>query len=150
MIKSWQDFVGGCAIVAMAAAALGLGWKLPMGSLDGIGPGLMPRAVAVLLGGLGLLLVVSALMTPGEGVGGVAWRGLACLLAAIVVFAFAVRPLGLAVAAPVTLLISALASNETRWGETVMSSVALTAFCVGLFKYALNLPIPLAPWLLGY
>jgi hypothetical protein len=23
-------------------------------------------------------------------------------------------------------------------------------FCIGMFKYLLNLPIPLAPWLIGY
>jgi hypothetical protein len=28
--------------------------------------------------------------------------------------------------------------------------LVMTAFCVGLFKFALGLPIPLAPWLLGY
>jgi hypothetical protein len=32
----------------------------------------------------------------------------------------------------------------------VLFSIVLTAFCIGLFKYALNLPVPLAPWLLGY
>jgi hypothetical protein len=26
----------------------------------------------------------------------------------------------------------------------------MTVFCVVLFKYLLSLPIPLAPWLIGY
>jgi putative tricarboxylic transport membrane protein len=150
MVKSLQDLFAGVTIIAMAIAAFVLGWPLTWGSLDGIGPGLMPRAFAVLLGALGVTLAISAFVTPGARVGGVAWRGLLSLLAAIILFAFTVRPLGLAVAAPATMLLSAVASNETRWGETVLFSIVLTAFCIGLFKYALNLPIPLAPWLLGY
>jgi putative tricarboxylic transport membrane protein len=150
MVKSLQDLVAGVTIIAMAIAAFVLGWPLTWGSLDGIGPGLMPRAFAVLLGALGAMLAISAFFTPGARVGGVAWRGLLSLLAAIILFAFTIRPLGLAVAAPATMLVSAVASNETRWGETVLFSIVLTAFCIGLFKYALNLPVPLAPWLLGY
>ena len=72
------------------------------------------------------------------------------VLGAILVFAYSVRPLGLAVAAPLAILIGAFASNDTRWGETLLFSVVMTAFCIGLFKYALGLPIPLAPWLVGY
>ena len=72
------------------------------------------------------------------------------VLGAILVFAYSVRPLGLAVAAPVAILIGAFASSDTRWGETLLFSVVMTAFCIGLFKYALGLPIPLAPWLVGY
>jgi putative tricarboxylic transport membrane protein len=150
MVKSLQDLFAGVTIITMAVAAFVLGWPLSWGSLDGIGPGLMPRAFAVLLGALGATLAISAFVTPGARVGGVAWRGLLSLLAAIILFAFTIRPLGLAVAAPTTMLVSAVASSETRWGETVLFSIVLTAFCIGLFKYALNLPVPLAPWLLGY
>jgi putative tricarboxylic transport membrane protein len=150
MVKSPQDLLAGITIIAMAVTAFVLGWPLYWGSLDGIGPGLMPRAFAVLLGALGAMLAILAFVTPGARVDGVAWRGLLCLLAAIILFAFTIRPLGLAVAAPATMLVSAVASNETRWGETVLFSIVLSAFCIGLFKFALNLPVPLAPWLLGY
>lgn len=149
-IKSPQDLIAGIVVMAIAAAAFALGWPLSFGSLDGVGPGLMPRAFAVLLGALGAALAVSAFVMPGSAIGGVAWRGLGCLLAAIILFAFTVRPLGLAVAAPLTMLVSALASADTRWAETIVFSILLTLFCIGLFKYALNLPVPLAPWLLGY
>lgn len=145
-----QDLIAGCVIVATAAMALWLGWNLPIGSLDGVGPGLAPRSIAVLLGLLGVALAISSLLQPGEPFGGIAWRGLAFVLAAIVVFALTVRPLGLAIAAPLAILVSVFATNESRWSEIALFIPAMTAFCIGLFKYALNLPIPLAPWLLGY
>jgi len=77
-------------------------------------------------------------------------RGPLFVLGAVVVFGLAVRPLGLVVAGPLAIVISALASSEVRWKETILVGVVVTAFCIGLFKFALGLPIPLAPWLIGY
>ena len=47
-------------------------------------------------------------------------------------------------------IIAAFASDEVRWGETIVLGIVMTVFCIGLFKLALGLPIPLAPWLIGY
>ena len=150
LIKGPQDFVGGLLIMAISAFAIWLGSDLPIGTLGGMGPGMMPRSVAVLLGILGAALVVDSLLERSEGLGAWSLRGMFFVLGAILVFAYSVRPLGLAVAAPAAILISAFASNETRWAETLLFCIVMTAFCIGLFKYALGLPIPLAPWLLGY
>jgi len=67
-----------------------------------------------------------------------------------VAFGLTVRPLGLVVAGPLAIVIAALASNEVRWVETIVVGLLMTIICIGLFKFALGLPIPLAPWLLGY
>ena len=41
-----------------------------------------------------------------------------------------------------------------RWmiiaGELLIFAAILTAFCIGLFRYALGLALPVAPWLIGY
>jgi putative tricarboxylic transport membrane protein len=150
LIKAPQDFLGGLLIMAIAAFAVWLGRDLDSGTLGGMGPGMMPRSAAVLLGALGAALTVCALIEGGPKLEGWTLRGPFFVLLAIVVFAYAIRPLGLAVAAPLAILVSGLASNETRWGETMLFSITMTAFCVGLFKFALRLPVPLAPWLLGY
>ncbi len=71
-------------------------------------------------------------------------------LGAMVAFGLTVRPLGLVVAGPLAIVIAALASDEVRWVETIVVGLLMTAFCIGLFKFALGLPIPLAPWLIGY
>lgn len=75
---------------------------------------------------------------------------LAVILDGLAVFGLAVRPLGLAVAGPLLIVVGAFASREVRWGETLVFGALMTVFCVGLFKFALGLPIPLAPWLIGY
>ncbi len=55
-------------------------------------------------------------------------------------------PLGLIVAGPLTLVIASLASHERNWVQTLIFAAAMTAFCILLFKVALRLPIPVAPW----
>ena len=57
-------------------------------------------------------------------------RGPFFVIAAILFFAVAVRPLGLVFTSFFTILISAAASDEVRWSESMIWSAALTLFCV--------------------
>jgi putative tricarboxylic transport membrane protein len=149
-ILARQDFVGGLAIIAVAAFAYWLSSGLPGGAGGGMGPGTLPKGLSALLGVLGLLLLANSVFGKGSRLARWSIRGPLFILGSLVVFGLAVRPLGLAVAGPLAIAICALASDETRWGETAVFGVLMTAFCIGLFKFALGLPIPLAPWLLGY
>jgi putative tricarboxylic transport membrane protein len=145
-----QDFIGGIIIIAVAAFAYWLGSGLSIGSLGGMGPGLLPKALSVLLAVLGLLLLISSLREAGEQVTMGSLRGPLFVLGALVAFGLAVRPLGLVAAGPLAILVAAFGSDEVKWLETIVSSILTTVFCIALFKLALGLPIPLAPWLLGY
>ena len=149
-IRSPQDAAAGLFLMALGVIALWGSAGLSMGSLGQMGPGMWPRALAALtaLGGIGLF--VGAFFTPGAGLERWRLREPLFVLGAAVVFALTIRPLGLVVAAPAVVLIAALASRESRWIEAVIFAVVITALCAGLFKYALGLPIPLAPWLVGY
>jgi putative tricarboxylic transport membrane protein len=145
-----QDFLGGLAIIAVAGFAYWLARDLPGGAGGGMGPGTLPKGLAALLGVLGAALAVTSFLEKGPAIERWSIRGPVLILGALVVFGFAVRPLGLVVAGPLAIVIGGFASNEVRWGETLLFGVLMTAFCVVLFKLALGLPIPLAPWLLGY
>jgi len=145
-----QDFAGGLVIIGVAAFASWQGSDLSIGTLGGMGPGMLPRSLAALLGLLGALLLLDAILENGPPLGRWSIRGPVLVLAGVVAFGLTVRPLGLVVAGPLAIMIAALASDETRWGETILFGGVITAFCIGLFKFALGLPIPLAPWLLGY
>jgi putative tricarboxylic transport membrane protein len=149
-IRSPQDAAAGLFLIALAVIALWGGSSLSAGSLGQMGPGMLPRALAVMtgLGGIGLL--VGAFFVPGAGLERWHLRGPVFVLGAAVVFGLTIRPLGLAIAAPAVVLISSLASREVRWIETLVFAVVMTVLCLGLFKYLLGLPIPLAPWLIGY
>ena len=137
----------------MIAVALFAFWQaadLPIGTLGGMGPGMLPKSLAVLFGLLGALLVLGSVFEAGPPLERWSIRGPVLVALAIVAFGLTVRPLGLVVAGPVAIVIAALASEEVRWVETIVVGVLMTAICVGLFKFALGLPIPLAPWLMGY
>ncbi len=145
-----QDVLGGVVLLLVAGLALWQSAGLPAGTLGSMGAGMIPRLLAVLLAGLGLLLVISAVTGGSAPLERWTLRGPVMILGAVVLFGLSVRGLGLAVAGPLAVCVGALASPETRLRETLIFAVVLTAFCVGLFKFALGLPIPFAPWLVGY
>ena len=72
-------------------------------------------------------------------------RGPLFITAATIIFAIAVRPLGLVIASYISLVVSANATREVRWVETLVWCAVLTAFCSVLFPYGLNLPLQLWP-----
>ena len=144
-----QDFVGGLVVIAVALFAFWQAADLPIGTLGGMGPGMLPKSLAVLFGLLGVLLVLDSFLETSLPLEPWSIRGPVLVALAIVAFGLTVRPLGLVVAGPVAIVIAAFAS-EVRWIETIVVGVLMTAVCVGLFKFALGLPIPLAPWLIGY
>jgi putative tricarboxylic transport membrane protein len=143
-----QDFLGGLAVIAVAVFAYWMARNLPAGAAGGIGPGSLPKALAALLGGLGVVLLLNSFHS--ESLARWSVRGPLFVLGALVLFGLAVRPLGLVVAGPLAIAGAAFASSEVRWRETLVFGGLMTVFCIGLFKFALGLPIPLAPWLLGY
>lgn len=145
-----QDAAAGLAIMAVAAFVLWQGAELGTGTLRAIGAGMMPRVLALLFGALGLALLLSAGFGSASRLERWTLRGPILILGAVVIFGLTVRPMGLAIAGPLAILVAAAASPETRWPETLVFAVLITAFCIALFKMALGLAIPLAPWLLGY
>jgi putative tricarboxylic transport membrane protein len=95
--------------------------------------------VVVAAAGTIVVVVLAFLLTH------VAPRGPLFITAATIIFAIAVRPLGLVIASYVSLVISANATKEVRWIETLAWCAVLTAFCAILFPYGLNLPLQLWP-----
>ena len=144
-VKGPQDFIGGLVLMALAVFAL---WAC--GDLQGMrgfsfGPGTAPRMFAALLMGLGAAVALVGVVQEGAALQGLSWRGPVFVMAAILFFAFAIRPLGLIVSGLASFLISALGSHETRWLEAIVVGICLTIGCAFLFPYILGLPMPLFP-----
>ena len=126
----------------LAAFALQATAHLDAGTLRGLGPGMLPRTVAAVVGVIGLAIVARALVRRGPPLGRWPLRGPLFVSLAIVAFALTIRTVGLAVAGPLVVLVGGLASPESRPRELVVFALVMTAACVGLFRYALGLPIP--------
>ncbi|WP_322517723.1 tripartite tricarboxylate transporter TctB family protein [Rhodopseudomonas palustris] len=144
-IRGPQDFIGGLALVAVAAFALWASSDLQGMQGFSFGAGTAPRIFALLLLGTGVVLTVTAILVDGEPMAKFHWRGPLFVGLAILSFAVSIRPLGLIVSAFTTFLIAALGTPETRWKETIIVGIVLTIGCSLLFPYALGLPMPLYP-----
>jgi putative tricarboxylic transport membrane protein len=136
--------------LVIAAVAAWQGSALSVGTPRHIGPGMVPLVLSAFIALIGVILIGSGIREGQMYRERWSLRGSLFILGAAVVFGLAVRPLGLAVAGPLLVIVGAFASEETRWLEVVLFALGMTVFCVGLFKYLLSLPIPLAPWLIGY
>jgi len=142
-VRAPQDLLAGGSLVALSAFALWASRELPGGRLGAMGPGLLPRVLAILVGLCGLWLVAFAFLRRGQPLSGWSLRPALFVCLGVVGFALTVRSPGLAVAGPLVVLVSGAASPETRPRELVVFGLLLTLVCVVLFRFLLHLPIPI-------
>jgi len=122
--------------------------QVELGTMLRIGPGGMPLALSLLLIGLGLVILFSALRQVGEPVGIIAWRGILFITLAPIIFGLTVRDLGFVGSVFITALFASFASFRMKPLYAIVLSVALTAFSTLVFSYALGLPFErFGPWL---
>ncbi len=145
-----REICAGLFLLLSAAIGFYGAWPLDAGSMSGVGSGLMPKAVAIGVGLFGVYLIALGLTTEHDRVETLSFRAIIFVLGAILAFAATVRPLGLLVAGPLAMFISALADRETRPVEIVLFTIFMTTACYLLFKVVLRLPIPVLPPLLGH
>jgi putative tricarboxylic transport membrane protein len=70
-------------------------------------------------------------------------RPILCVLAALLVFGFAMDGLGLIFSAVALTVISALAQRRPNWRDTLLLAGGMTAFCAIVFVLALKQPLTL-------
>jgi putative tricarboxylic transport membrane protein len=145
-VRAPQDFYGGLALLGLALFALWAGSDLPGQHGFSFGPGTAPRIFAGLLAIAAIIVAVGGLLADGPAINGFSIRGPALICAGILFFSLAIRPLGLVVTSYLTFMISITATEEIRWRESFLAAAAMTAFCVVLFVYLLQLPFDLWPW----
>ena len=150
-IKAPQDLAGGIFLLVLALVGFLGSWDLAVGQFGEVGSGMVPKAVAAMVGAFGVLLVAQGfLASESEPTTHWSLRGLFFVLGAALLFAWTIRPLGLIIAAPITIVFAALADRTTRPLELAIFTVAITFFCILLFSVALRLPIPILPSALPY
>jgi putative tricarboxylic transport membrane protein len=156
-VRAPRDFYGGLALIALAIIAIWTSGDLPGTHGFAFGPGTAPRLFAGLLAVVGALVALTGLFFDGPPIESYAIRGPAWVLLAILAFAGMIRgvnlgpltipPLGLVPSTFAAFMVSIFGSTEMRWLESLIAAVVVTAFCVGLFVYLLQLPFQLWPWI---
>jgi putative tricarboxylic transport membrane protein len=156
-VRAPRDFYGGLALIALAIIAIWTSGDLPGTHGFAFGPGTAPRLFSGLLAVVGALVALTGLFFDGPPIESYAIRGPAWVLLAILAFAGMIRgvnlgpltipPLGLVPSTFAAFMVSIFGSTEMRWLESLIAAVVVTAFCVGLFVYLLQLPFQLWPWI---
>jgi hypothetical protein len=141
-IRAPQKFVAGFALVCICAFVLWATADLNQGTIKFMGPAMFPRWLAIMLGVGGVILIADSLLRDGEELAKWSLRGPVLINAGIVLFAITVRPFGLAVAGMLALVVSGFGTAEARPREVIIFAAALTLGCIILFRYLLDMTVP--------
>ena len=140
------DLAFAAFLVALGALACALAGELTMGSAAAMGPGYVPRGLAILIMIYGAVLGLRALFSGRQPFPAIAWRPLLLVSAAVVLFALLLPRLGLAITSLAVVLTAGVAAYDARLRENALLAVALAIFAVLLFVSVLGLPIRVWPW----
>ena len=141
----WQDLLFGLFLIAVAGIALAATRTLSGGNAADMGPGYMPRAIALALLAFGLWFGIRGISRPFLGIAPVLARPLLAITASVAVFALTASRFGLALSSFAAILIASLATREARPVESILFALALSAAAVLLFVKVLALPVPIWP-----
>lgn len=144
-IGSRQDYFGGLGLLALSLFAMWASRDLPGMHGFAFGPGTAPRMFAVMLGALGVAIAAVGFFAKSAPIEPFGVRGPVFILTSVFLFALCIRPLGLVFTSFISIVVSAGATTEVRWIESVIWAAVLTVFCALLFPYGLNLPMPMWP-----
>jgi hypothetical protein len=139
-ITDYSGILSFGAILAVAAIVAGVINKVYYGGSE-LGNVFYYTFIILFYGILGLLFL--AILKSHGGFAASGLRGPFFVVAGILGFALTIRLFGLVVAGPLAMVIGGFATDEVREGEILIFAAVMTAVCVGLFRYALNLPIPI-------
>jgi uncharacterized membrane protein YqjE len=129
-------------LLLFGVAGLWFGREYSAGTSSHMGPGYMPRALSWGLIVFGIIVGLRSVRLRGPAIEPIVWRANILILVAIICFALLIRSTGLAAATFVVTALSAFASKEFRWKETIVFGVLLAVLCVLVFVYALRQSIP--------
>ena len=150
MIRSTKDLWSGLIYIFFGATAIILGRDYGMGTALKMGAAYFPTLLGWLLVLIGVIALVRAFVVQGSPVGSIAIKGLLLVVGSVLFFGLVVRGAGMAVALPLLVVSSAIASSRFRWTPTLLMAAGLTVFCVLVFLKGLGIPLPVVgPWLGG-
>ena len=139
------DLAFAAFLVALGAFAFVLASELTVGTAAAMGPGYVPRGLALIIMVYGVVLGLRAAFTGQQAFPEIAWRPLILVSAAVALFAVLLPIVGLALTSLAVVTCSGLAAYDVRLRENALLAVALAIFAVLLFVTVLRLPIQVWP-----
>jgi hypothetical protein len=146
-IKNFKDFYTGLLFLLFGAIFTWGAIRYDMGTAAKMGPGYFPFILGGLLTILGTIVFIRSLVSASADsrVGRIFFKPGVLMFGSIAAFALLLRTAGLVIAIFAIILLSSLASSESRLKETLISAVMLCLASLAVFVYGLNLQIPVWP-----
>lgn len=132
-------------LVAVGAIAYWLASDLAIGTTTHMGPGYVPRGLAIIIMIYGAGMGARALFATGVPFPTVVIRPLIFVGAAVAIFALLLPIAGLAITSVAVVLCAGIASHDVKFRENIILALGLSAFAVALFILALGLPLSIWP-----
>lgn len=139
------DFFSGLLLAAIAVFALIYIRTLEIGTVLQMGPGYFPLGLALILLGMGLVLIVKGILSGGPAVETIHLKPLFFVLLSFALFGVLVERVGLICAILAQVMVAHFGSRETRLLESLMLGVVLAAASSVLFVWILKIPVSLLP-----
>jgi hypothetical protein len=136
-----KDFLSGLMFIGFGLVALYFGQKLALGTTVRMGPGYVPRMLALIMMSLGGLICVVALFAGSEPVERIKWKPITLVTIGILCFALLFERAGLLPALVVLIMIASLAGEEFKLTEVLANMVVLAIVCTLVFKVGLGMNI---------
>jgi hypothetical protein len=139
------DIAFGSFLILLAILALFGTRTLAVGTAANMGPGYVPRALAWIILGFGVIITAHGLWARFRQLPAILPRPLICVLVSLAVFALILPKGGLVLATLGTMACSTFAATDYKWRESVIFAVVITIFTVLLFVNGLGLPLSVWP-----
>ena len=144
-----QNVLAGLMFITVAALGLWLSRNYPIGTATRMGTGYVPRLLCWVLLGLGGVIFARGFLErgpPGEDAGGgMTWRPVVFVTAALVIFGLSLERLGLVVSILLLIAVGAPAARELRLAETIVAAAVLILLSWAIFILGLGITIPVWP-----
>ncbi|UWQ97212.1 tripartite tricarboxylate transporter TctB family protein [Rhodobacteraceae bacterium M385] len=139
----WHRALSGGVLLLIGLGMLAIGWDYPVGQLTQMGPGFVPRAIALMICAIAAAIITIDVQNPRLGRGDdIHWRGLIFVAAAILIFAGLVDVAGLVPSMFLAVAVSMFADKQVKPLTVLIYSVVATLIGWLLFLVILELPIP--------
>jgi hypothetical protein len=142
-----KDLYAGLAFVVFGGALFFAAQQYEVGSANRMGPGYLPALMGVVLVFLGACSLFTAWRnrTP-DPIESTSLEPFVLVVASVVAFAVLIDWAGLFVALAALIFLACLRRVRSNPLEVLVIYLCLAAFCAGVFRYALEMPLPLVWW----
>jgi putative tricarboxylic transport membrane protein len=148
-IKSPKNFWAGLMFIGFGLFFMIGAGNYEMGSAARMGPAYFPTILGGLLAVIGGSVLFQSFVVTGGSVAAIPLRLLFFITAALLLFGYLLKPIGLVPALALLVVFSAFAGHEFKLREALLLALALILLSVLVFVEGLGQPFPLWPKFLG-